>query len=96
MIRDLKLENVMLSQAGHAKLMDFGLSSKLNKRERVHSYSGTAIYIGILNSCLATCDRCMLVRFMIALSSASEILISTSAPEILLDEGEGHGKSVDW
>ena len=32
--------------AGHCVLTDFGLSASLVKRDKVHSFSGTAIYLG--------------------------------------------------
>jgi serine/threonine protein kinase len=60
--RDLKLENILVDSEGHIRLSDFGLSAKLKKGKKIHTYSGTAVYL---------------------------------APEILLDEGEGHDHSID-
>ena len=43
---DMKMENILMKRDGHCILTDFGLSASLKKGARVHSFSGTAIYLG--------------------------------------------------
>lgn len=45
--RDLKLNNVILDQAGHCKLIDFGMSKKLDERNqmRTNTFCGTVYYL---------------------------------------------------
>jgi len=42
---DLKFENIMLTQFGHIKLIDFGLSRFLEKEELAYSWCGTLGYV---------------------------------------------------
>lgn len=43
--RDLKPENLMVSNQGYVKLTDMGLVKKVNANERTFSFSGTAEYL---------------------------------------------------
>ena len=43
--RDLKPENILLDNEGHIKLTDFGLSKRIDIKERRYSLCGTAEYI---------------------------------------------------
>jgi len=44
--RDLKLENVMLDNAGHLKVIDFGMAKWLKFGERTRTLCGTVRYMG--------------------------------------------------
>jgi serine/threonine protein kinase len=52
---DMKMENILMRRDGHCVLTDFGLSASLKKGDRVHSFSGTAIYLGMLHVSLSLC-----------------------------------------
>ena len=43
--RDLKLENIILTESGHIKLIDFGLSKQIGKRGRTYTQCGTCAYL---------------------------------------------------
>uniref|UniRef100_UPI00398EE78C ribosomal protein S6 kinase-related protein n=1 Tax=Pristiophorus japonicus TaxID=55135 RepID=UPI00398EE78C len=43
--RDVKMENVLLSERGHLKLTDFGLSRRLCRGERANTICGTVQYM---------------------------------------------------
>ncbi len=42
--RDLKPENVIIDEDGYIKLIDFGLSKKLNNKGRCNTLCGTPEY----------------------------------------------------
>ncbi|KAH3901932.1 serine/threonine protein kinase KIN2 SCDLUD_001717 [Saccharomycodes ludwigii] len=42
--RDLKIENIMISQSGEIKLIDFGLSNFYNKKEKLHTFCGSLYF----------------------------------------------------
>lgn len=46
--RDLKAENILLDDALHIKLIDFGLSKFLKIGKRTHTICGTVQYMGTL------------------------------------------------
>lgn len=46
--RDIKLENVVLDESGHARLVDFGLSKRLKYGGRTSTLCGTLQFIGNL------------------------------------------------
>ena len=43
--RDLKMENILISQGGHVLLSDFGLSKRMGKLTRTYTICGTLDYI---------------------------------------------------
>ena len=43
--RDLKPENIMIDADGNCKLIDFGLSKRIDSRAKTFSYCGSAEYM---------------------------------------------------
>ncbi|EGR29134.1 protein kinase a catalytic subunit, putative [Ichthyophthirius multifiliis] len=45
MYRDIKPENILINNLGHIKLIDFGLSKKMNAQDKTYSFAGTPEYL---------------------------------------------------
>ena len=43
--RDLKLENILIDRFGYIKVIDFGISRKVEKNEDAKTYAGTQDYM---------------------------------------------------